>query len=258
MKIPEIHDPFKHLRPQLEITQKLISSHKSNVFSELKKFHEKFNSDILDSIQKLSKTLVEYQKRSSIAYRKLAEFGWYITLETDISEPIRLTEMIEKEEVDEMELDKEMMTHFKNHFKVIRKTLLRKFPRRKEILESAFNAHKNSDYNLSIPVFFSQAEGICCDITGKKLFGGRKDSNDNYHPHTFEWVKNLERESILTNLLEPLKHKGSLNQSDSEFNRHAVLHGEDCNYGSETNSYKALSLLNFVGTIVYKAKTNSD
>ena len=33
-------------------------------------------------------------------------------------------------------------------------------------------------------------------------------------------------------------------------NRHMVLHGEDCDYGSETNSLKAISLINFVASVL--------
>ncbi|GAH80009.1 unnamed protein product, partial [marine sediment metagenome] len=42
----------------------------------------------------------------------------------------------------------------------IKEKLIARFPNRKDALESAFKAHRNEDYFLSIPVFLAQTEGM--------------------------------------------------------------------------------------------------
>ncbi len=61
-------------------------------------------------------------------------------------------------------------------------------------------------------------------------------------------------------LLEPLKYTGVMRQIQDLDNplgitRHDVLHGDSVDYGEDgLNSYKALSLLNYLGETVYIAK----
>ena len=61
-------------------------------------------------------------------------------------------------------------------------------------------------------------------------------------------------------LLRSLTIKGSLmSGSESDpleskwLNRHEVLHGRSIDYGTELNSFKAISIINFVGDVIFKA-----
>ncbi len=59
-------------------------------------------------------------------------------------------------------------------------------------------------------------------------------------------------------ILEPLRKNENISASFKEsenfpnaLNRNKILHGRDLSYSTEINSYKAISLLLFIGTIVY-------
>lgn len=53
------------------------------------------------------------------------------------------------------------MEYFRGRAVEITSTLKTAFPPRAKIIESAFAAHARGEYELCIPVFFAQADGIC-------------------------------------------------------------------------------------------------
>ncbi len=66
-------------------------------------------------------------------------------------------------------------------------------------------------------------------------------------------------------ILEPLKENENLSANFAEaenypnaLNRNRILHGRDQNYYSESNSYKAISLLLYIGTIVHDLENNRE
>ena len=75
---------------------------------------------------------------------------------------------------------------------------------------------------------------------------------------------NVKSDSIIEIVLEPLKHTGVTRQKQNlsnplGINRHDVLHGDSVDYGKDkVNSYKVLSLLNYIGETVYMAKQHID
>lgn len=107
------------------------------------------------------------------------------------------------------------------------------YKKRNVIIKDALEAHFNGKYTLSVPVFFTQLEGILRDY-------GNIPDNDNVKP-TIPVDKWNERmaffvkdqaeyfNSFITNLF-----KGS--GDSSEFNRNPILHGTNINYNTEKNS----------------------
>lgn len=106
------------------------------------------------------------------------------------------------------------------------------------ILLDALSAHEEGRYTLSMPVLFSQLEGL---VAAAKKHKGRFT------------IKNLK------NYLEPIRTQGSRFQGItaefvvktlwSEFHhgdavppmsRHAILHGADVQYGTASNSLRAI------------------
>ncbi|MBN2891507.1 MAG: hypothetical protein JXL97_06555 [Bacteroidales bacterium] len=64
-------------------------------------------------------------------------------------------------------------------------------------------------------------------------------------------------------ILEPLRENKNIAANFDEaidypkvLNRNLILHGRLLNYVNEKNSYKAISLLNFIGTVVYDIQKN--
>jgi len=97
----------------------------------------------------------------------------------------------------------------------------------------------------------AQADGVCVDMFGEKLF-----SKQNGKPKTANKVREIVGDNyILEGVVEFLLSGSALmlypnemkeKRKDSNYsvlNRHEIMHGADKNYGSETNSLKAISLI---------------
>lgn len=182
----------------------------------------------------------------------LAEKGWFIPLSITLGE----LNFYAKEIVGgRLELvDKEMIQLLDSEMEYFEKQIIERFPHRKAALISSFKAHREKEYYLSIPVFFTQIEGICKELTGFRYF---KTSNS--QPATKKWVSNFIAGTFTEMFLNPMKSKDVFrqNQIPNEplgLNRHDVLHGDSLDYGDNiVNSYKALSLLFYMAEIIYDA-----
>lgn len=179
----------------------------------------------------------------------LAEYGWYLPL---IFRPNEINLKSVKENIELV--DREMVRALDEYIDIIESGLIRKFPNRKDAIEAAIRAHKNQEYYLSIPVFFAQTEGICKELLGVRFF---KIKNDN-SPSTDKCLSEIGQKNILSLFIEPLRVTGISREKQNSnmpmgLNRHDVLHGDSTNYGSDKiNSYKALSLMNYIGEIAWK------
>ena len=144
-------------------------------------------------------------------------------------------------------------SYFQQRIDSIESELSEAYPHRRRILRDAFEAHKAGKYTLSVPVFFSQADGIWMDQFGRHFFWkGRKSTLQ-------DCLKNVQLHNVVTmlNVLAPRKTNNnplwaSEKERDSSFdalNRHQVLHGETVDYDEEENSLKAISLLDCFRTL---------
>ncbi len=99
------------------------------------------------------------------------------------------------------ELDYYMMKYYKKALPSIIKSLSENAPRRFSIIKKAFDAHKKEDYELSIPTFLSQIDGLCHDLTERGIFTKKGDPIKS-------WVDKMEDENnlfpVMLSVLEPL------------------------------------------------------
>lgn len=151
--------------------------------------------------------------------------------------------------------------YFKDRIVTIEQSVIEKFPKRAHLIKSAFKAHHRQEYELSIPVFFAQVDGICTENFSGVFF----QKNDN-KLKTAKYVQDRYKEgqimpALMFSLIEPNilhtsskeRQKNQLSDSTQDIysmNRHAVLHGESLNYGTEVNGLKAISLINYVTHIL--------
>ncbi len=184
--------------------------------------------------------------------RTLAQHGWFISSSNTpvawIYPLARLFDANQKESANHR-----LRTHFNRQLDEIESRLATDFPRRRRILRKAFRAHRDRNYELCIPVFLAQADGIAREIIGIPKF-----SIYSRHEPKVERLKEFV-DSIIFNdfqreILELVLFTIPLNASSGNFvvpkgylNRHEVLHGIETDYASATNSYRAISWLQYVG-----------
>jgi hypothetical protein len=145
--------------------------------------------------------------------------------------------------------NKKMVEHYRSVLDEIQKEAEAEFPKRRLILEKAFYAHRQANYELSIPVMLAQAEGIYRDIfslspyeVGEKKFKKlieqklNSDSTKLFHGYFLCVTQALDiRKSIKPDAKPPFP-----------FSRHAILHGISTDYATEINALKAVSWLQYL------------
>lgn len=175
----------------------------------------------------------------------LAKYGWYIPGGINVTDLDQIIQKLYSDKVNEAETL--LITYFKKNLKEIETQIKNKYVQRSDLFNEAFTCQKKKLYHASITLFLSQADGIC----EGKIFRGSKVLKDN--------LKESENNPVIYILGE----KSPLNKDTrektpinffSDLNRHAVMHGLDFDFGNETNSLKAISLLCFVSSFYNRYK----
>lgn len=169
--------------------------------------------------------------------RIFSDYGWYIPYKLMVKDIVVLVNKFENNEIEKA--DTFLVKFFKKEFLAIKEELIKSFPERKNILLEAFSAHKKKMFYASTILFLSQADGI----TKNKIFlGGHfKKFSKAYPSHSL--VKLFEEKNHLT---AKYNKNSADNIVNKNLNRHGIMHGLQHNYGTEINSFKALSFLLFV------------
>lgn len=210
----------------------------------------KILSEINNRFQKVSMVLTRYSLT-------LLEDGWFFDYSLPINSIFQEIARYEKEV-----LNLYMERHFEERINHIKKLTIERFPKRKEIIKKAINAHKKGNYEVSIPVLIGQADGIFREITNKEFYSRR---NDVKAERIIEEIKTDRFKEFNLWVLEPLKKTQLLSANFEEsknisgfLHRNPILHGEDTNYASKRNGARSLSLLNYVVKIVYDMYLSKD
>lgn len=199
---------------------------------------------IIEEIEKLGGISAILARASDISNPSMTEstkillnYGWYISGDIQMKKISETIELIKNDEIETAE--KLLVEFYKKNIKNIEARLISKHTERENIFKEAFLAHKNKMFYSSTILFLSQGDGI----SEGKIFHNRqnleKHLNKDKNP---DFVRLLKDDSPLN--VPSIKVKKS--KYFSKLNRHAVMHGEDTNYGTEINSLKALSLCCFV------------
>ena len=156
------------------------------------------------------------------------------------------------------EAEQVLVKHFESRVEEIEKSIVNRFPKRQKIISAAFNAHRRQEYQLSVPVLLTQTDGICKEVFHEYLF-----LKHDKKPRTAIYVEQFVSDTFMAAILSPLAQPLPIGASESErakgftgLNRHMVLHGESLDYGTKTNSLKAISLINYVAHVHTKAGNN--
>lgn len=227
---------------------------------EIQEFNKRINELIPPELLKFNKQLnsflepiSEYIKQYNVIFKSFAENferwqsqnrvyvidivaqGWYPTPMSFYAKP-----------KGEFDLDEYMARELTENWEELSEEIINSYPNRSHILKTAFELHKQQNYIASIPLFYAQADGICCEHFKSFLFAGNRVG---------ESLEGLEPDSMLEVFLTPYILKNHHNAGISckksarvAPNRNGILHGhrKHLDYGTEVNSLKAFSLLCFV------------
>lgn len=139
-----------------------------------------------------------------------------------------------------------MSAHFAEIRQDIENDMTERFPERRRILQKAFKAHDVGDYELSVPVFLAQADGIAKKNFGRSILSRKKRSE--MRGEIAGIASQGLDESLLSLVLEDLpltENTDSTKYHAGDLNRHAVLHGLNTKYATKLNSFKAISFLQY-------------
>lgn len=200
----------------------------------------------LPSAKEISDFWLRYPARVKENLVALAEAGWYLDPEMDLTDIVNFKEDLENGTVEEV--NDELALHFLSSLDRIEEALCTDHPARAHLIKEAFAAHREGRYSLSIPALFAQADGICHDLTGYQIFTGNG---------IYRFAKRIDPETLERAYLEPLLRTIPITNSSRQrrtkipqLNRHAVMHGESTDFSSKQNGLKAISFVNFVSHVL--------
>jgi hypothetical protein len=179
----------------------------------------------------------------------LAKGGWYPNRKMSIGTIQDCAEYIAKGKY--QEADAKMIEILEEDYRITKTRILAEVPERSDVLLNAFRAHERGEFVLSVPVFLIQADGICLDAAKVQLYG-----KQNKKPRIAGVLSKVASGAITSAMLSPLSSNipltaDSTQRNEPDFpkgalNRHQVLHGEVTDYGTKANSFKTISLLNYI------------
>ena len=180
--------------------------------------------------------------------RILARHGWFAShWHTPLDVVPRAAALFEKGEVAKGHLL--MCRHFAEIEAQIEEDLTRDFPARARIIRKAFRAHRAGDHELSIPVFLAQADGIAEPVLTTSIYTRGRTTRRTIGRVVNRVAKgDMERE-LLRLVLRNLPLTASRKQ-EGELSRHKVLHGEDIDYPSKLNGFRAISFMQYAAYFV--------
>ncbi|WP_404377437.1 hypothetical protein [Vreelandella aquamarina] len=252
------------LRPFLEQQRKLqkvleginIPSYQipdlSPFTKQIQQYQNSLSGIITPAFEELQHSFRELPPKIQEALLLLAQHGWYLDFNMPLPSLWDIKEAMSSGEIDEVE--EALVEYFESQLDEIENSFSAQFPHRSHIIASAFKAHRNGEYFLSIPVLLAQTDGICKEVVDQYLFM-KKDKK----PRTAIYVEQIAADTYKAALLSPLAASAPIGASEHEreegfnlLNRHMVLHGESLDYGSKVNSLKAISLVNYVSQALEK------
>ena len=232
--------------PKIEIPECYISQ-VTKISDDLNKA---FKSISIPDFEALAKRISELPDETKATLLLLGENGWYLDLDMSLPQLHEIEkELLSKNVAD---VDQFLMDYYDDNLDSIEKNICTLFPKRALILSKAFSAHRNGDYELSVPVLIAQSDGICKEEINYCIFT-KKDKK----PELAQYVESLAADDFqralmapLTEILPIMKSEKDRGASFTELNRHMVLHGESCDYGTKLFSSKAISLVNYIANVL--------
>ncbi len=239
----------KNIAGQSAMVIKTLDKYSHSIISSLNTYQDQLLNIYGPIAKELARRFQELPESFKNALITLGNHGWFCDLEMPWHAILDLHNALSQGNVEDAE--NALIEYFSERLDSIEASIITKYPNREKIIRSAFNAHRKSEYELSIPVFLAQVDGICYELMNQHFFRSR-----NSKPRTATYVEQIASDAYRTALLQPLAQTLPINQNEKQrnenfgdLNRHMVLHGESLDYGTKVNSLKVISLINYVAQI---------
>lgn len=218
----------------------------------------------LREIQQTQRAILQYLNdilQLSQGIHSLPSEGWYFSLR--FIDDLAISNLHEYLQKDPAAFEADVINIFNKQLDTIQKKLITAFPKRAHLLSSIFKYHQEGAYAASIVLALTQADGISKEVfsvtdkNGNPVAVGFFDltrTRSDIRAQKLALAFELPANSIFSVLFNQLAND---NRNDSlvlegnttrlsDLNRHAILHGESVDYGTLTNSIKAILLLDFI------------
>lgn len=201
-----------------------------------------------EDLNKTHQAVTQFCVTEGIRYtaKTFAKHGWFMDMEFPGAAGTKIADLFEQGKA--RQADDTLSEYYRGRIKNIEASLVCRYSNRASLLQKAFRFHASQEYDLSVPMFFIQADGICWDFFGKDFF--RVKNNALLAKKS---VENMDVDWVWKALSEPFRTIFPLvmhmKPNKTMLNRHLVLHGRVVNYGIEINSLKAISLLSFLESL---------
>ena len=197
--------------------------------------------------------------------KELAESGWYLSDKLYNEMPWDFRDIVENRDCEK--IDRIIIECLQEQLNSIKSEIIDSYSKRRDALSQAFHAHKQGMYYCSIPVFYSQADGIFKDKFGGGIFMYHKrrevaKNEIELFNKSISYVK-----SLLSNDADPLPESSwskdlydlnyrkrrdrirrgfLLSNNFHGLERNPIMHGDSGDYGNELKSLKAISFLDWI------------
>ncbi|MFD2589010.1 hypothetical protein ACFSQJ_18945 [Croceitalea marina] len=169
-----------------------------------------------------------------------SDYGWYIYDGCTVEDVLIILKLFNQEKSELAQ--KTIKEVFLNNLDEIENDLIKIIPESSHVIKEAFICHNSKLYYASTILYLSLTDGLA----NGKLF-------------TKSYFEKIKKKNSAHFLLDIFTNKNPVNQKfnpknspKSELMRHGIMHGNSTEYGNETNSLKALSLLHYIAIRKYK------
>ncbi len=225
--------------------------HINKIYSSMPKLENPI-FEHLETFKGIGESLKEYAEKTPEYFLLIAQYGWFIDLESDLNFASKIAYRIQNDEIEKA--NDLLVEYYKTNLEQIFTSLITRHPNRKEIFFQILSSFKNNNHYTLIPTVLTQVDGICFDFTKKKFF--IKEKKNKYLPEVTSELEKIAG-NFLDLYLSPLQNQTpimvreqDIHKFNCHLNRHEILHGINTNYGIEINSLKVISLLKYISDLL--------
>jgi len=258
------HDALDALDFGRRLYKDLIAPHKGLVrmINSLAPITEKIPR--LREIQEAQQAISQYLNdilQLSQGVHSLPSEGWYFSLQ--FIDSLAISNLQEYLQKDPAAFETDVLNIFDKQLDTIEKKLTAAFPKRGHLLSSIFKHHRQGEFNAGIVLALTQADGLSKEIFSVKdkngnpvavgffdLIRTQSDIRTQKLALAFELSENSIFNVLYNQLAKDDRNDSLVLEGNttrlSDLNRHSIIHGESVDYGTLTNSVKAILLLDFI------------